>query len=181
MRTIFQIFITGFLFSFSIQANEIAGWVITADSTKFQKDQAIFTGKVKVNNKRDGGFEMTCDKFTIVMNGKGVAKSWIATGKMVTYKRETKQGIIQTVKATKGVFDRTTGKTIFSGGPPFMQNGDSQYIDVDSEETSIELASNGNFKVTAPSTRRIQLILPIPLDKEMKDSLNLPLPEELEK
>lgn len=153
---------TAFLVSFAFlsvtfcSATEIPKWEITAKSSSYKKDQAIFTGEVKVVKK--GEFELICDELKISLTADGHSSSWTALGKIITFKRKTQKGILQIVKAKKAVSDSKSGNIIFSGGPPFMQSG-STYINTTGTDNRIELSANGKYTVSS-DTRRVTIVPP---------------------
>lgn len=131
----------------------------------------LFTGNVLIDHP---DFEIKCDKLEIQlaegvgMDGGGEAggenfKRAIASGGMVEIKRITtdEKGKKKTQIAIARIADYNaiTEDIVLSGGPPYIQDGDS-FVKTNSEDAKIIMRGNGLYEITG-STNRSQIVIPI--------------------
>lgn len=132
----------------------------------------LFTGNVLIDHPE---FEIKCDKLEIHM-AKGVGmdgteasesdsafKRAIASGGMVEIKRiapdEKGKPKTQIAIARIADYNAVTKDIILSGGPPYIQDGDS-FVKTNSEDAQIIMRGNGLYEITG-STNRSQIVIPV--------------------
>jgi len=132
----------------------------------------LFTGDVLIDHPE---FEIKCDKLEIHM-AKGVGmdgteasesdsafKRAIASGGMVEIRRiaPDEKGKLKTQIAIARIADynAVTKDIILSGGPPYIQDGDS-FVKTNSEDAQIIMRGNGLYEITG-STNRSQIVIPV--------------------
>lgn len=132
----------------------------------------LFTGNVFIDHPE---FEIKCDKLEIQM-AKGVGmdgseagasgsafKRAIASGGMVEIKRiapdEEGKPKTQIAIARIADYNAITKDIILSGGPPYIQDGDS-FVKTNSEDAQIIMRGNGLYEITG-SNKRSQIVIPV--------------------
>jgi lipopolysaccharide export system protein LptA len=132
----------------------------------------LFTGNVLIDHPE---FEIKCDKLEIHM-AKGVGmdgteagesdsafKRAVASGGMVEIKRiapdEKGKPKTQIAIARIADYNAVTKDIILSGGPPYIQDGDS-FVKTNSEDARIIMRGNGLYEITG-STNRSQIVIPV--------------------
>ncbi len=129
----------------------------------------IFTGDVFVDSP---DYEMKCDKLEIhLADGVGQDgsetdssfKRAIASGGMVEIKRfavdEKGKKKTQIALGRRADYNALTQEFVLSGGPPYIQDGDS-FVRTTSEDAKIIMRGNGFYEITG-STNRSHIVIPV--------------------
>ncbi len=129
----------------------------------------LFTGDVFVDSP---DYEMKCDKLEIHL-AEGVGqeggdtdssfKRAIASGGMVEIKRfavdEKGKKKTQIALGRRADYNAVTQEFVLSGGPPYIQDGDS-FVRTSSEDAKIIMRGNGLYEIIG-STNRNHIVIPV--------------------
>ncbi|MEM7698714.1 MAG: LptA/OstA family protein [Verrucomicrobiota bacterium] len=121
-----------------------------------------FIGRVTIKHPQ---FELKSDKLELFMPEGGMASGSsenseaftraIASGGMVEIRYQAVDGTVIAF-ARRADFDNVTKDVVLSGGPPYMQNGDS-WVKTNSEDTQIVLRSNGQHEIKGSQPHTIKI------------------------
>ncbi|MDF1658436.1 MAG: LptA/OstA family protein [Verrucomicrobiales bacterium] len=145
--------------------------VITSRSSVMDNNSGIltFTGDVFVDYP---DFDIKCDRLEIFMDkvsggppteGGGSFKKAVASGGMVEIIRMAAGGKKQVAIARRAEFDKLTNDVVLSGGPPYIQDGDS-YVETSSADAKIIMRGNGKYEITgsdAGTKGRSRIVIPV--------------------
>ncbi|MEM6278144.1 MAG: LptA/OstA family protein [Verrucomicrobiota bacterium] len=145
--------------------------VITARNSVMDNNTGLltFTGDVFVDYP---DFDIKCDRLEIYMDqtpgaapteGGGSFKKAIASGGMVEIQRIGEGGKKQTALAKRAEFDNLTKDVILSGGPPYIQDGDS-FVETNSADAKIIMRGTGKYEITgsdAGTKGRSRIVIPV--------------------
>jgi len=144
--------------------------VITAREVVMDKGLLTFTGNVYVNSP---DFDLRCEILEIHTAGGNAPgtpsesgqsfEKVVASGGMVEIKRISPEGKTQIAMARRAEFDNATRDMILSGGPPYIQDGDS-FVETNSPDAKIIMRGNGRYEVTgsdAGPKGRMRIVVPV--------------------
>lgn len=137
----------------------------------------LFTGDVLIDHPE---FEIKCDKLEIQLaegvgmnaEGSGTGENFkraIASGGMVEIKRvstdEKGKRKTQIAIARSADYNAVTKDIILSGGPPYIQDGES-FVRTTSEDAKIIMRGNGKYEITGTMNRHT---ISIPIENKPGD------------
>lgn len=145
--------------------------VITSRNSVMDNNSGLltFTGDVFVDYP---DFDIKCERLEIYMDkasggtpteGGGSFKKAIASGGMVEIRRIGEGGKTQIALAKRAEFDNTTKDVVLSGGPPYIQDGQS-FVETNSADAKIIMRGNGKYEITgsdAGTTGRSRIVIPV--------------------
>jgi len=148
--------------------------IITSREVVMDKGLLTFTGNVYVNSP---DFDLRCEILEIHTaggNAPGASSEGgqsfekvVASGGMVEIKRHTVDDKgrpkVQIAMARRAEFDNATRDMILSGGPPYIQDGDS-FVETNSPDAKIIMRGNGRYEVTgsdAGPKGRMRIVVPV--------------------
>lgn len=145
--------------------------VITSRNSVMDNNSGIltFTGDVFVDYP---DFDIKCERLEIYMDqasggapteGGGSFKKAIASGGMVEIRRIAPGGKKQIALAQRAEFDKLTNDVILSGGPPYIQDGES-FVETKSVDAKIIMRGNGKYEITgsdAGTKGRSRIVIPV--------------------
>ena len=117
-------------------------------------------------------FDIKCDRLEIYMDkapgaapteGGGSFKKAIASGGMVEIRRLAEGGKKQIAMARRAEFDNLTKDVVLSGGPPYIQDGES-FVETNSVDAKIIMRGNGKYEITgsdAGTNGRSRIVIPV--------------------
>ncbi len=112
---------------------------------------------------RDGA-TISCDKLLITglkqEESSDTAPAFtkaIASGGTVEIKRRTPEGKLQYARAQRAEYNAVTKDIILSGGPPFLQDGES-FVETKSKDARIIMWGNGKYEVDGD---RSTIVIPV--------------------
>jgi len=134
------------------------------------KGLLTFRGNVVIDHPE---FEMKCETLEIYLM-KGAAsgasktsdetfKRAIASGGMVEIRRISSDGKTQIAMARRADYNAATRDIILSGGPPYIQDGDS-FIETSSADAKIIMRGTGKYEITgsdAGPQNRSRIVIPV--------------------
>ncbi|MCG8598582.1 MAG: hypothetical protein MI807_00370 [Verrucomicrobiales bacterium] len=134
------------------------------------KGLLTFRGNVVVDHPE---FEMKCETLEIYLT-KGAAsggansseetfKRAIASGGLVEIRKRAPNGKTQIAMARRADYNAVSKDIILSGGPPYIQDGDS-FIETSSADAKIIMRGSGKFEITgsdAGPQGRQRIVIPI--------------------
>jgi lipopolysaccharide transport protein LptA len=144
--------------------------VITSNQSVMdnKSHELTFSGDVKV--KMDDMW-LTCDTLVVYLDNNNEMERIVATGGTVEIQKIAEGGKLQVAKARKAEHVAATNITTLSGGPPYLQNGD-QYVNTDSEDSTIVLSGDGKYTVGSPKkSGRTVIVVPIGNSKKLTGDL----------
>ncbi len=146
--------------------------ITSSESVMDNKNHELtFNGDVKVEMN---DMWLTCDTLVVHLDSKNEMERIVATGGTVEIQKISEGGKLQVAKARKAEHVAATNITTLSGGPPYLQNGD-QYVNTDSEDSTIVLSGDGKYTVGSPkkgSTRNV-IVVPIGNSKKITGDLGI--------
>ena len=145
--------------------------VITSRNSVMDNNSGLltFSGDVFVDYP---DFDIKCDRLEIYMDkapgaapteGGGSFKKAIASGGMVEIRRLAEGGKKQIAMARRAEFDNLTKDVVLSGGPPYIQDGES-FVETNSVDAKIIMRGNGKYEITgsdAGTNGRSRIVIPV--------------------
>ncbi|MEM9018469.1 MAG: LptA/OstA family protein [Verrucomicrobiota bacterium] len=149
--------------------------IITARESVMDNNRGVlvFTGNVFVQYPN---LDIKCEKLEIELGSDGTAESAeggqsfkraIASGGMVEVTRIVKAEKGKTKKqiamARQVVYERATGDAVLTGGPPYIQDGES-FIETNSPDAQIIMRGDNKFEIKgsdAGSKNRTRIVIPL--------------------